>query len=228
MIDAKTINCDLVIHAANVKISRSKINGIVSDGTDNNGYSFTLTDSTVDASPDGARQVTAVGEVNFTVIRSNIAGGNRSVNCIVCTVQDSYLHGQDRDNGGTWHESAIRMNDHGVILHNTISCDAPTVGDAGCSADLTGYGDFAPVEFNLIENNLFTATPSGGFCAYGGSSKGKAYSNDTHDIRFINNVFAHGSTGNCGIWGPVTDYDPTRPGNVFTGNVWTDGKPVGY
>ena len=227
VIDAKTVNCSsLVIHAANVTISRSKVNGIVSSGTDNDTYSFTLSDSDVDATPGFAAQLTAVEGLHFTVLRSDIQGGNRSVNCINCTIQDSYVHGQDADAGGTWHESGIRMNDHNVIRHNTILCDAPTIGGAGCSADLTGYGDFAPVTNNLIENNLFKATPSGGFCSYGGSSKGKAYSTDAHDIRFINNVFEAGPTGHCGIWGPVTDFDPTRPGNLWSGNTWTDGTPA--
>ena len=227
VIDAKTVNCSsLVIHAANVTISRSKVNGIVSSGTDNDTYSFTLSDSDVDATPGFAAQLTAVEGLHFTVLRSDIQGGNRSVNCINCTIQDSYVHGQDADAGGTWHESGIRMNDHNIIKHNTILCDAPTIGGAGCSADLTGYGDFAPVTNNLIENNLFKATPSGGFCSYGGSSKGKAYSADAHDIRFINNVFEAGPTGHCGIWGPVTDFDPSRPGNLWSGNTWTDGSPA--
>jgi hypothetical protein len=227
VIDAKTVNCDLSIRAAGVKISRSKINGTVNSGDSvSSGYSFTLSDSNVDASPNSARQVTGVGSVNFTVLRSEVVGGNRSILCINCTVQDSWVHGQDTDSGGTWHESGIRMDQNGVIRHNTIACDAPTVGDAGCSAPLTGYGDFQPVINNLIDNNLFKATPSGGFCAYGGSSQGKAYSNDAHDIRFTNNVFEHGPTGNCGIWSPVTDFDASRPGNVFTGNRWTDGAAI--
>ena len=79
---------------------------------------------------------------------------------------------------------------------------------------------------NLIENNWFPYTPSGGTCAYGGASGGKPYSNDSHDVRFIDNVFERGASGNCGIWFAIFDFDLSRPGNVMSGNVWDDGTPL--
>jgi hypothetical protein len=92
---------------------------------------------------------------------------------------------------------------------------------------LTGYGDFNAVANNLIENNWFPTTPSGGTCAYGGASTGKAYSGQDHDIRFVNNVFEHGPTGFCGIWYAIYDFDLDRPGNMMSGNRYDDGKPIG-
>ena len=156
----------------------------------------------MNASPGGARAVTAVGEVHFTVIRSHVYGGNRSANCFYrCRIVDSYFHGQDTDPTGTWHESGIRMGQKAVIRGNTIACDAPNVPpDAGCSAPLTGYGDFAPVRDNLIDGNLFKAT-RGGTCAYGGSSRGKPYSAAARNIRFTNNVFQRGRTTSLWILG---------------------------
>lgn len=224
VIDAKAVSCDLTIKANNVKISRSKINGIVSIGENApSTYSFTLTDSTVNG---GDRPVTSVGAQNFTANRVHVTGGNRSMHCWMnCLVEDSYMHGQMTDETGVAHESGIRMGQGATIRHNTITCDAPDVPpDAGCSAGLTGYGDFAPVQNNTIDNNLFQGT-SGGYCAYGGASKGKPYP-DTTNIVFTNNVFERGDSGRCGWWGPITAFDPTRPGNVWSGNIWTDGKPV--
>jgi hypothetical protein len=62
------------------------------------------------------------------------------------------------------------MGDGSTIRHNSLVCDAPDVPpDAGCSADLTGYGDFAPIRNNTIDKNFFLAT-TGGTCAYGGPS----------------------------------------------------------
>lgn len=226
LIDAKTVNCDLIIRAANVMIKRSKINGTISSGTESKlGYSFTVEDSEINA---GNFPGTAVGEVNFVVRRSHVYGGNRSSNCWVnCELTDNYFHGQMTDPTGVYHESGVRMGAHGVIQHNTIICDAPDVPpDGGCSASLTGYGDFAAVEDMLIKNNYFPGT-TGGYCAYGGSSKQKAFSNDTNNIRFIDNVFAHGNgSGKCGWWGSITDFDPSAPGNIWQNNTWTDGAKV--
>ncbi|MCP3144317.1 DUF4082 domain-containing protein [Pyxidicoccus xibeiensis] len=221
VIDSKTVNCDLLIRAAGVTIRNSKINGSVATEENSTGYSFTLTDSHVDA---GDRVVTGVGAVNFTAIRVHVQGGNRSMHCWHdCEIRDSYVHGQMTDETGTAHESGIRMGRNAIIRHNTIICDAPDVPpDAGCSAALTGYGDFAPVENNLVENNYFPGT-TGGFCAYGGSSQGKPYSGATNNIRFIGNVFGRGSSGRCGWYGAITSFDTSEPGNVWSNNTWEDG-----
>lgn len=221
VIDSKTVNCDLVIRTSGVTIRNSKINGTVSTEENSTGYSFTLTDSHVDA---GDRIVTGVGAVNFTAVRVHVQGGNRSIHCWRdCEIRDSYVHGQMTDETGTAHESGIRMGRNATLRHNTITCDAPDVPpDAGCSAALTGYGDFAPVENNLVENNYFPGT-TGGFCAYGGSSRGKPYSDSTNNIRFIGNVFGRGSSGRCGYYGAITSFDTSEPGNVWSNNTWEDG-----
>jgi hypothetical protein len=79
VIDAKTINCDVDIRAADVTIKRSKVNGAVGLDTDvsgSNKWSYTLVDSEVDA---GVRQYPAVSYGNMTIIRTNIYGGETSV-----------------------------------------------------------------------------------------------------------------------------------------------------
>ena len=94
-----------------------------------------------------------------------------------------------------------------------------------------GDGDFAPVQNNLIENNLFTGGGGGGstICAYGGSSGNdgsKPYGNQARDIRFINNVFVRGASGQCGNLGAVKSFDAPRPGNVWRGNTWDNGATI--
>jgi hypothetical protein len=224
VIDAKTVGCNLLIRAAGVQIKRSLINGTVATDENSTAYSFTITDSDVRV---GAREGTGVGAVNFTATRVEVTGGNRSMHCYrSCTIQDSFVHGQFRDASGVTHESGIRMGSGATIRHNSITCDAPDVPpDAGCSAGLTGYGDFATVQNNLIENNLFKPT-TGGFCAYGGSSAGKPFSSDTRGIVFRNNVFERGSGGKCGYWGPITSFNTALPGNLWSGNTWSDGGTV--
>ncbi|MET0716151.1 MAG: hypothetical protein ABWY23_06700, partial [Mycetocola sp.] len=183
-----------------------------------------ISDSRVDI---GAEMGTGIGDERFTATRVHVTGGNRSVNCFRdCTIEYSYVHGQFRDSTGRAHESGIRMGSGSVIRGNTIACDAPDVApDAGCSAALTGYGDFAVVQNNTIDRNLFVGG-SGGYCAYGGSSPGKPYSAGTRDIRFTNNVWERGASGKCGVWGPITSFNSAAPGNVWTNNTWKDGTPI--
>ncbi|NGN93040.1 DUF4082 domain-containing protein [Nocardioides sp. KC13] len=224
VIDGKIVNCTLNVRAADVTIRNSVINGTVYNDEASNGLGFTIVDSEVRI---GNRGGTGIGNVGFTAVRVEVTGGNRSINCWRdCTVRDSYVHGQFTDLSGIAHESGIRMGSGGVISHNTIACDAPDVPpDAGCSAGLTGYGDFATVEDNLIERNVFLVT-TGGTCAYGGSSEGKAYG-DANRIRFIDNVFQRtAARPNCGYWFPIASFDTSAPGNVWRGNVWSDGGVV--
>jgi hypothetical protein len=231
VIDSKTVNCDLEIRASKVTVRNSQINGSVDVES---AGSLTVTDSTIDAgdvnstSNDGPR---ALNGDNFTAIRvetvRGISGGWCGANC---TIQDSWIHGQDRDEAGHAHASGIRMSDGSTIRHNSLRCDAPTVSpDAGCSADLTGYGDFAPIRNNLIEKNLFLATP-GGACAYGGSSAGKPYSGGAANIVFRDNMFERRgpfqSSGKCGSYGPIVDFNSSAPGNQWINNRWTDGRIV--
>ncbi|MET0933484.1 MAG: DUF4082 domain-containing protein [Mycetocola sp.] len=224
VIDAKTVNCaDLRIETTGVTITKSIINGKVY--TDEHGIgAFTITDSEVRA---GNWEGTGIGDARFTATRVEVSGGSRSVNCFLsCTIQDSYVHGQFTDTTGRAHESGIRMGSNAVIRHNTIACDAPDVApDAGCSAALTGYGDFWAVKNNTIDGNLFVAG-SGGYCTYGGSTAGKPYSSETRDIRFTNNVWERGESGQCGFWGPITSFDSNAPGNVWSNNTYDDGTVV--
>lgn len=228
IIDAKTVTCDLVIRAAGVRITRSRVNGVVAAG--GTGTHVDVVDSDVDGTPGAVRQVTVVGDANFLVLRSEVVGGNRGVLCArACEVRDSWIHGQEITSN--WHASAVRMEQGSVIVHNTLHCEPqPTPTDGGCSADLTGYPDFAPVRDNLIQANLFVANPTGNaFCAYGGATGGKPFSSDptnATNIRFLDNVFQRGANRNCAAFGPVTDFATGRTGNVWSGNVWDSGEPV--
>ena len=169
-----------------------------------------------------------VGYENFSLLRVEINGGRRSFNCETdAIIKDSLMHGIADDPTGVAHQSTGRMSQGCSFIGNTFECAANDYPpDAGCSADVTGYGDFETVADNLVQGNLFKAT-KGGFCAYGGSSASKPYSN-AHDIRFIDNTFERrDDTGQCGFYGTISDFDSSAPGNVWSGNVWADdGTPV--
>ncbi|MCC2594610.1 DUF4082 domain-containing protein [Tessaracoccus sp. OS52] len=222
----------LRIQASNVQIVNSRINGGVDlRSPKTNDYSFTITDSSIHI---GDNLNTGLMRGNFHANRVDITGGRRSVYCEYnCTVENSWVHDQGGDPGGDAHFSGIRMEQNGVFRHNTITCEALRGQGTGCSAGLTGYGDFAPVQNNLVEGNIFLRGGGGGstVCAYGGSSGddgSKPYGHLAQDIRFVDNVFVRGETGVCGNLGSIKSFDPDRPGNVWSGNTWDDGTTISY
>jgi hypothetical protein len=228
VIDAKEVNCDLRIATTGVRITRSRIHGEI-NGDEGTGSSFRIEDSEV---INGKRSAClCIGSDNFTVLRTEIRGGYRGVYCrLNCTVQDSWIHGTDLL--ATQHASSLRVEQHSTVRHNTLNCDWTAITDSeiGCSADMTGYPDFAPIHNNTITGNLFMANPVGlGFCAYGGATAGKPYSSDPTNatyIVFTDNVFQRGNNRLCGTWGPITAFDSGRTGNVWTGNTWDTGEPA--
>ena len=226
VIDSKVLNGELRILADNVTIRNSLINGTVRNDLQYFPGSFTLTDTTIKV-PDGPYR--GLQEGNFVATRVLITGGASAGLCVKnCTIQDSYVVGGYVDTTGVNHMSGFRMETDGIFRRNVIGCDAPDIApDAGCSAGLTGYGDFQTVQNNVLENNLFL--PGGGYCTYGGSSGqggGKPYPN-AHDIRFVSNRYVRGDSGKCGFWGPITSFDSAAPGNVWQDNLYyPDGASV--
>ena len=224
VIDAKHITCALQVRAEGVVISRSRVDGNVAVRDLENGNSLVISDTLIRI---GETLDTGLGNGNFVASRVEIVGGRRSIHCESnCTIEDSRVYGQAEDPTGEAHLSGIRMGSNVTIRRNTIVCEVKGVSasESGCSAGLTGYGDFAPVRNNLIERNIFQAGTSA-YCAYGGSSKGKKYSDDARNIRFVGNEFHRGKSGKCGIFGAIASFDPRAPGNEWRDNVWSDGSP---
>jgi len=232
VIDAKTVNCDLDIRAANVTIRRSKINGSVLLDTDvagSNRWSYTLEDSEVDA---GVREHPAVSYGNMTVLRSNIYGGITSVQCgehaISCTIEDSWLHGQRIPADANWHLGGFLSNGgHNIrIRNNTIVCDAPAnpLGE-GCTGDLNLLGDFAAISDVVVDHNVLGANTGSSFCLYGGDAASKPYPH-ANNVVITNNVFARGTNGKCAAYGAVSSFNVDGPGNVWRSNKWSNGGSV--
>ena len=230
VIDAKNITCQILVRADNLTIKRSYLTGGVS-GLESDGASFRIEDSTLE---NGVCADCSVDGWNSTILRTEINGSNRGLYCMhVCLLQDSWIHGTALDPNSQWHASAMRAEQYATVTHNVLACDwtGPFNNDElGCSADMSGYPDFAPIHHNTISSNLFRANPVGlGFCAYGGGTGGKPYSNDPLNatyVVFTNNVFERGSNNKCGTWGAITDFIVGRTGNQWTGNKWSDGATV--
>jgi hypothetical protein len=231
-IDAKLITCDLTVNATTT-ITRSQINATVHVGWSESQTTakLTISDSTIDA---GHRLATGLGDGLFVATRLEILGGNRGAYCAWrCTLDRSWVHGtyvQD-----DWHASGVRAERYSTITGNTLACDwlIPTAQDGGCSADLTGYPDFAAPHDWLIQGNLFVANPQGAaFCAYGGSSAGKAFSGDPltgTNIVFADNVFQRGTQPGdkglfrCAFFGAIDSFNASKPGAAWVNNRYDDG-----
>jgi hypothetical protein len=232
VIDSKAVNCNLLIRAANVRILKSKVNGNVILDVDlpgSSAWSFTLQDSEVDG---GQIQLSAVGWGNLTVLRSNIHGGQTSVQCeensVSCVVQDSYLHGQYIPPGEPWHLGGF-LSDGGqriTLRHNFVVCDQPvnSVGE-GCTGDINLIPNFAPIKGALIEHNLFGANIGSSYCTYGGEKSTSATPN-SFDVVYKDNVFQRGLNGKCAAFGPVTDFQVRNSGNQWTNNRWDNGVAI--
>jgi hypothetical protein len=225
VIEARDVRCSLLVKAARVVIRKSRITGTVKvEGT---GNSLRIEDADING---GQAFEHTVGFENLTVLRSDISGGQSSVNCYRdCLIQDSYLHGQYVPEGEDWHLNAFLSNGGSNIklIGNTLACDHRTnSAGGGCTANASIFGDFGPNTNYTFERNLFIASQEMSFCLYGGYDAKKEFGTDVRQIVVVGNVFQRGANGKCGTYGAVTSYDNTATGNVWRDNAWDDGKQV--
>lgn len=218
--------CDaLVINTTGVVIEKSLVPGVWSIYGDGDS-SVTITDSDVRA---GQTSTGAIWGYNITARRVDATGGQHSFHCNDnCEVTDSWLHDQYNPNGGSYHNNAFISNggSNMLVRHNTLHCTAILNDtDGGCTADISLFGDFGPIDNVTVDNNYLRANNSSiSYCAYGGGTVSKPHQGT--NVRFTDNVFERGSNRKCGVYGPVTDFDRRAAGNVWTGNVWETGGAV--
>jgi hypothetical protein len=254
VIDSKVVNCRTIdVRAGGFVLKNSYLNGAIVQSR--GAAAYTVQDSFIDsgvqfpacsngscpagkyACGDTNNQTTdcGVNGSNFTVLRTEIINTNRAAYCQSnCLIRDSYFHGTNLwpDASNLAHASSVREEQNLTLRHNSLHCSytGPFVnGEIGCSADLTGYADFAPIRNNTVDGNLFVANPGNAFCAYGGATSGKPFSGDPTNgtnQKFTNNVFQRGGNRKCSAYGPVADFDKKGTGNVWSGNVWDDGAAV--
>lgn len=205
----------LYIQAPNVTITRSLIEGIVEPHDDL--QNLMLIDVEIDGSGyQDPNSAAAIGNINYTCIRCDIHDTGRGANLDDNVhIEASYLH--DFPNMGENHLTAIGSNggSNFTIVHNNLECAV-----YGCSAALSLYGDFAPIDDVLIQHNLLNTY--GSYCTYAGSVEGKAYPVGTN-IRYLDNRFGKKFRPDCGAYGPVASW-LDGDGNVWRGNEWADGS----
>lgn len=178
---------------------------------------------------------------NFWMYNVNSHGG-RGPSCNgPCGIYDSWVHGLYLE--GSVHHNAAGTNGVGngpfVMNHNYFVCgdfsakDPNTNSDAGCSADIGLYGDFADLKNITISRNFLAGTQTGwggatqaGYCLQTGIGVNKPFNHPTN-LKVTDNVFARATTGRCGDFGVHSGWEaPAGSGNVWTGNKWDDGGTI--
>ena len=224
VIDAKQVNCELLVKASGVKITRSRLNGRV---TSDSPGSVSISDTYIDGGPQEIHP--AVGYQNVSLLRVNIVGGEHSVQCdLNCTIKDSYLHDQTQP-ATDRHVNAFISNggSNFTLTHNTMVCtvhNSPQGG--GCTAHASLFGDFGPISNATFDGNLFKSGSNISYCLYAGYEPNKAFPKPSN-VTVRNNVFERGPNGKCGFYGAVTSYLPGNGGS-FSSNTWDDGTPLNW
>jgi hypothetical protein len=224
----------LTVKAQNVKITNSLIQGMVSDPA----AGLSIIDSTIACGCPSTPTNTPSGVMgsNFTLTRVNLFGSGHGVAASDnVTISDSWIHGEQANNAA--HKDGVYVGDgaNTLIRHNSIECDdggREATGGSGCTAAIGLLSDFGVISHFTITNNLLN--DAGSYCLYGGANREpggpivKPFSANHITVTF--NVFGREIYPLCGFWGPVDYFDaPTAAnGNVFSGNVWPDGKAVSY
>jgi hypothetical protein len=221
--DACRFDGDVTVKANNVHITRSLIKGHV-DAGDGRQAGLVISDSEIDCgcqSSGSNGTPPAIGDSNYTLLRVDIhdSGHGAAVKDNV-VIRDSYIHGLGGNTGD--HKDGIYSGDGSNVklLHNRIECDAAD----GCTAAIGILTDFSDIYDWTIDGNLLN-TSSGSYCFYGSGGPQKRYS--SYNLTFTNNHFGRKFRTTCGAYGPVVYWDSSKPGMVWSGNVWDDtGQPV--
>jgi hypothetical protein len=140
----------------------------------------------------------------WRVQRVNLYGGNDGIKPGGSgVVRDSFIHDLGQI-GNDPHNDAMQFgNARGILIeHNRMQCR-----DTSCIAMFEGQATYRDVTIN---DNIMGGA---GYTIYAGGTTG------------TNIVITNNMIGSYGYQHPVTDW-VNKPDNVFSGNVYTDGRPV--
>ena len=228
IIQDKIVNCALQMYDdASLTVRNSVVKGFIENTYTTGVGKLLVEDSEIQA---GAWSGGAAWGSSMTIRRSELTGGQHSVHCESnCTITDSWLHNQYNPDGGSYHNNAFLSNG-GTNMHlsgNTLHCTALLNDtDGGCTSNLTLLGDFDTISYVTATSNLMMANNSSiAYCVVGGYAPSKPYP-IAHHVVMQNNVFQRGPNKKCGVYGPVTSFQTSASGNVWSGNKWADGSIV--
>jgi hypothetical protein len=165
--------------------------------------------------------------VGTQIIRVNIYHAGTGIQISNGTVEDSYIHdfGYNSSEGDHLNGISVGGGDNRPLLiqHNTV------LNNYGQTDAIALFQDFGPEVNKTISDNLLAG---GGYSLYGGGPNGctgpaTAFKcNPSSNIVVTNNVFSKMFFGNGGFYGPVANFNPAGSGNVWSGNIWANGRVV--
>lgn len=219
----------IVIRASNVTVRRSLVRGGSCGSarqveTSENVRNVLLEDVEID----GARvhaEGAGLGGSGFTCRRCDIHGMARGVQPgDHAVIEDSYIH--DLYGTSISENASFQSNGggHYVIRGNHFDMNrVPTGGGV-----LSLYGEYAPINDVLVENNLFNG--GGSYAVWGADQRDSDDKNpafSAKNTRFFNNAFGRKYYSKCAQYGPVAAFNTRATGNRWSGNYWLDTrKPV--
>ena len=151
------------------------------------------------------------------VLNNNISNYETGVQLGAGLVQGNFIHNPGYITAD--HTNGIMSNGGGTALltinHNTV------FNDRGQTDAVALFEDFGVQTNRRVTNNLLAG---GGYSLYGGQKAGGPASSN---IVISGNRFGTGYFAQAGQYGPVTQFDSSGSGNVWSGNVWdSNGSAV--
>jgi hypothetical protein len=215
VLNALDVHGEIEVVADNVTIRNSRVvnSGGMWGIIQREGFSG-LTVQSSEVHGDGVREM-QYGILNqggmLTVRRADISMITDGIDTGQGLIEDSYLHdpkffaGAHTDmivaSGGPPPGRSL------VIRHNTV------INSLDQTSAIALFQDFGVAHDALVTNNLLAG---GGYTLYAGAgSRGTPY-----QMKIIGNSFRRKPFAQGGRFGPVTAWDGSGPGNVWSGNVW--------
>ena len=152
----------------------------------------------------------------LSVLNNDISMASTGVQVGAGLVQGNYIHNLgfipgDHVNGVTSNGGTTGLL---TIQHNTIFTDH------GQTDAVSLFQDFGVQANRVINDNLLAG---GSYTIYGGKGSKGASSN----ITITNNRIGNRYYPRGGHYGPVTAFDSSGSGNVWSGNIWdSTGRPI--
>jgi hypothetical protein len=222
VIDAKLVTTCLTVRAANVTITRSKIQCAGDFGVNQSGGSGLVIRDTEITSASSSRLIDRAIQLGggATVERTYVHGTQRGIAIVGdnVSITDTYVGGNT--NGTDAHSSAIGAwggADNVVLRHNTLRTERGT----NASSSISIYPESGPNTNWTIDDNLLSS--GGAYVLYAGYTPSAGERPNT-GIVFINNKFNTDNYVNSGESGPVASWSNTS--NTWSNNTWYDLRPT--
>ncbi len=219
-----TVGVDITASNVTLRRLRIRIGGEAAAVNLRHTVNVTIEDTLIALPPGsgGERLLVGIKDVNgdaraTRVLRTDISGVSTGVQIHSGLIQDCYIHDLGYANGD--HLNGITSNgsfgDPLTIRHNTIFNQVNQTDAIGLFEDFSAQVD------RVVDNNLIAG---GTYTLYAGANPG---GRPTSRIRVTDNHFARSFFPAGGSLGPVTSFDASGSGNVWSGNIWDDtGKKV--